>query len=74
LNRSAFVRQQNEIASIYQMTQRLLWASFGLAVVVSLAIALLATVYAGRLETRIQQQRLREGEYARDLQRSRTMV
>jgi hypothetical protein len=46
LNRSAFVQQQNDIASVYRATQRLLWGSFGVAVLVSLGIALLATTYA----------------------------
>jgi hypothetical protein len=54
LNRTAFVQQQDEIAALYRATQRRLWASFGLAVVVSLGIALLATVYAGGLEARIR--------------------
>jgi signal transduction histidine kinase/DNA-binding NarL/FixJ family response regulator len=69
LNRRAFVQQQNEIASIYRATQWRLWGSFGLAVFVSLGIALLATIYGGRLEDEIRRQRLKEGETARDLQR-----
>src|SRR5437762_12148484 len=69
LNRSAFVQQQHEIASVYVATQRRLWGSFGLAVLVSLGIALLAAVYVGRLEDRIHRQRVKEAENARDLQR-----
>ncbi len=69
LNRSAFVQQQNEIASVYRATQRRLWGSFGVAVLVSLGIALLASVYVGRLEDRIHRQRVKEGENAQDLQR-----
>jgi signal transduction histidine kinase len=69
LNRSAFVQQQNEIASVYRATQRRLWGSFGVAVLVSLGIALLAAIYVGRLEDRIHRQRVKEGENARDLQR-----
>ncbi|MBI3261598.1 MAG: MCP four helix bundle domain-containing protein [Acidobacteria bacterium] len=69
LNRSAFVQQQSEIAGLYRLTQRRLWASFGLAVVASLGIALMAAIYAGRLEDRIQRQRQKERENARDLQR-----
>jgi signal transduction histidine kinase len=69
LNRSAFVRQQNEIAGLYRLTQRRLWESFGFAVFASLGIAILAASYAGRLESRIQRQRQREQENARDLQR-----
>jgi signal transduction histidine kinase len=74
LNRGAFVQRQNEIATIYRATQRRLWGSFGMAVLVSLGIALLATIYAGRLEDGIQQQRLKEGENARDLQRLSTKL
>jgi signal transduction histidine kinase len=74
LNRSAFVQQQNDIASVYQAMQRLLWGSFGAAVLISLGIALLATTYAGRLEERIQRQRLKESEYAHDLQRLSTKL
>src|SRR5262249_6400655 len=67
LNRGAFVQQQSEIASVYRGTQRRLWESFGVAVLVSLGIALLAAVYVGRLEDRIHRQRVKEGENAREL-------
>jgi signal transduction histidine kinase len=69
LNRSAFVQQQLDIASLYRATQRRVWQTVGLALGASVAIALLATLYAGRLERRIQAQRLRDVESARDLQR-----
>jgi signal transduction histidine kinase len=69
LNRTAFIQQQDEIASVYRATQRRLWGSFGMAVLVSLGIALLATIYVGRLEDRLHRQRVKEGENARNLQR-----
>lgn len=69
LNRSAFVQQQTDIASLYRLTQRHVWHSFGLAVVASFGIALLAATYVGRLEDRIQRQRLKDAENTRDLQR-----
>jgi signal transduction histidine kinase len=69
LNRAAFVRQQNDVAAIYQSTQRRLWTQLGLALGVSLAIALMATIYAGRLETRLREQGEREVQHADDLQR-----
>ena len=69
LNRSAFVQQQSDIAAVYRLTQRHVWQSFGLAVMASFGITLLATRYAGRLEDRIQRQRLKDAENARDLQR-----
>jgi signal transduction histidine kinase len=69
LNRSAFVQQQLDIASLYRATQRRVWQTVGLALAASVAIALLATLYAGRLEQRLERQRARDVESARDLQR-----
>jgi signal transduction histidine kinase len=69
LNRSAFVQQQNDVAGVYRATQRGLWDSLGVAVVVSFAIAVLAATYVGRLEERVQRQRLTEADNARNLQR-----
>ena len=69
LNRSAFVQQQLDIATLYRATQRRVWQTVGLALAASIAIALLATMYASRLEQRLQRQRLRDAETTRDLQR-----
>ena len=69
LNRAAFVQQQAEIGALYRVSQRRIWQSFGIAVAASLGIALLATVYASRLESRLEQQRDREAGTARTLQR-----
>jgi signal transduction histidine kinase len=69
LNRSAFVQQQLEIASLYRATQQRVWQTVGLALAASVAIALAATLYAGRLERRLQRQRARDVETTRDLQR-----
>src|SRR3982750_3805866 len=69
LNRSAFVQQQLEIASLYRATQKRVWQTVSLALAASIAIALTATLYAGRLEQRRQRQRARDVETARDLQR-----
>ena len=69
LNRSAFVQQQTEIGALYRATQRRVWQSFGFAVAGSLGIAMLATLYAGRLERRIEEQRAKDVETTRDLQR-----
>ena len=60
-----------DIASLYRATQRRVWQTVGLALVASVAIALLATLYAGRLEQRLERQRARDVETARDLQRLR---
>ena len=69
LNRGAFVQQQLEIASLYRATQKRVWQTVSLALAASIAIALTATLYAGRLEQRLQRQRARDVETARDLQR-----
>ena len=69
LNRSAFVQQQLDVASLYRATQRRVWQTVGLALAASIAIALLATMYASRLEQRLQRQRVRDVETTRDLQR-----
>ncbi len=69
LNRTAFVRQQTDTAEVYRSTQRRLWAQLGFALAASLAIALLATIYAGRLEARLRRQHEREEKHADDLQR-----
>jgi signal transduction histidine kinase len=69
LNRNGFILQQNQLASLYRAAQQRLWESFGLAVLVSLGIALFAAAYVGRLEDRIHRQRVKEAENTRDLQR-----
>lgn len=68
LNRTAFVQQQREVAEIYADSQRRLWENLGLALAASLGVALLATVYAGRLENHLHRQRLQDAENAKQLQ------
>ena len=68
LNRSAFVQHQVGSAEIAGAAQRRLWESLGLALAASFGIALLATLYAGRLEDRIRWQRSKDVQHARDLQ------
>ena len=74
LNRSTFVQQQEALAEIYAVTQARIWETLGLAIAASLAIALLATIYVGRLETDLQQQRLKELQTTSDLQRLSTKL
>ena len=69
LNRNAFVEHQAGIARIYADTERQVWLSLGLALAASLGIALFATVYASRLERRLQYQQKRDLQNAKDLQR-----
>jgi signal transduction histidine kinase len=53
LNRAAFVRHQTDIAQIHRLAERRTWQQVGIALVVSLAVALIFSVYAGRLESRL---------------------
>jgi signal transduction histidine kinase len=68
LNRLAFVQQQQEVAQIYATSQRWLWESLGVALATSSAIAVLVAIYAGRLERRLREQRLRDAQSASALQ------
>jgi signal transduction histidine kinase len=68
LNRGAFVQQQSAVAAIYGATQRRIWQCLGVALAASLGIALMATLYAGRLEDRIRRQRAKEVQNTRELQ------
>jgi signal transduction histidine kinase len=68
LNRGAFIQQQSAIADVYGVTQRRTWQSLGVALVASLGIAMLATLYAGRLEDRIRRQRAKDVQNTHDLQ------
>ena len=74
LNRHAFVEQHGAIRAVYRATQRRLWESFGLSVVASLGIALLAVMYVGRLEQRIQRQRDAEIAASETLQQLSTRL
>jgi signal transduction histidine kinase len=69
LNRLAFVRYQSDVIEIYRETQNQVWRALGFAVVASLAIALGAGIYIGRLEGRVAEQHERDRALRRDLQR-----
>lgn len=68
LNRAAFVQQQSDIAAIYHAQQRRIWVELGIALAASIAIGVFATVYSGRLQRRLTEQRERDAQSARDLQ------
>lgn len=69
LNRSAFVRRQRAVADVYADSQRQVWRQLGLALAASLMIAVLASLFAGRLEKRWRVAHDRNLQNARDLQR-----
>lgn len=68
LNRSSFVQQQQEVAEIYAASQRQLWESLGIALAASFGVAVLGAFYTGRLERRLERQRLLDAQNARELQ------
>lgn len=69
LNRAEFVRHQSDLASIARDAQRLVWLQLGFALALSVAIALMATLHAGRLESRLREQMIKDLEASRNLQR-----
>jgi signal transduction histidine kinase len=69
LNRNSFIDQQRARADLYAITQGQMWRQLGIAMLSGLSIALVATVYASRLERRLRVQRDQEIRNAHDLQR-----
>ena len=69
LNRTAFIDQQQASANLYAITQGQMWRQLGLAMLFGLSVALIATMYASRLERRLRVQRDQEVRNAHDLQR-----
>lgn len=69
LNRAAFIHHQREIVQLHRDAQQQTWQRLGVALITGLGIALIATVYAGRLETRLRQQSLRDAMNSEYVQR-----
>ena len=69
LNRSAYVQRQTQLADVYRAAQREVWQLLGLALAIGVAIAILAVLYADRLERRIRRQMAKDFELTHDLQR-----
>lgn len=74
LNRSAFIQHQTDITRLHRLAERQTWQRLGLALLGSLAIALLATVYAGHLESRLWRQMAENDRHTRALQHLSTRV
>jgi signal transduction histidine kinase len=74
LNRMAFIEQQRDMAAIYASMQRRVWGQLGLALAISLGIALVASGYASRLERRIRGQMRKDAETSDELQRLSSQV
>lgn len=74
LNRTGYVEQQSEIASVYRSVQAELWQLLGLALAIGIAVAVLAVIYAGRLEKRLREQMAHDVELAHELQELSAML
>lgn len=68
LNRGGYLQQQAEISATYQTIQRQLWQFLGLALAIGVGVAVLAIVYAGRLEQQLRRQRARAIDLTDELQ------
>jgi signal transduction histidine kinase len=69
LNRTSFVEHQMQVVGLYRETQDRVWQVLGIALTLSLGIALLSTWYATRLERQVKAQHARDIEMQRGLQR-----
>jgi signal transduction histidine kinase len=69
LNRVAYIDRQRELADVYGAVQRELWQLLGLALAIGVGVAVIAVLYAGRLERRIRRQMTKDLELTSDLQR-----
>ena len=74
LHRASIEQRRRDLSEIYGGIRRRIWVSTGLALVLSVSIALLVTLYAGHLEARIKRQRVQEVQTTRDLQRLSTKL
>ena len=68
LNSASYEQQQAEIAQGFQAVERETWQTLGLSLLLGIAVASMASVYAARLESRLRNQMARDTELARDLQ------
>lgn len=69
LNRNAFDQEQREVAGLRQDLRRRVWQTSTVAVLLGIGIAIVATRYAGRLETRIREQHAHERRHLDELER-----
>lgn len=68
LNRAAFLKQQADLAAIHRTAEEQSARRLGAAMAVSMAVLLLAWVYAGRLERQLRRQMEVDARISRDLQ------
>lgn len=68
LNRAGYMQQQSAVTDVYRAIQRDVWQLLGVALVVGVTVAVIAVLYAGRLERQLRQQRSRDMELTHELQ------
>jgi len=69
LNRTAFDQEQVELAGLRQDLRQRVWQTSSVAVLLGIVIAVVATRYAGRLESRIREQTAHERQHLDELER-----
>ena len=70
LNRSAFIRQQSDVAELHRIAELQSRDRLGVALVVGLGILLLTSAYAARLESRLRMQLERDARISSELQQT----
>ncbi|MGH9199876.1 MAG: ATP-binding protein [Vicinamibacterales bacterium] len=74
LNRAAFIQYQADLAGLHSVAERQTWQRLGVALVLSLGIAVFATLYASRLERRLVSQLEKDARNTRALQHLSTKL
>ena len=69
LNTNAYVEHQTTTAALYRDIQSRFWRTFGLAVLVTLFVALLSAVHVNNAERRLRQEQEKDARTAAELQR-----
>lgn len=69
LNRDAYARRTRTVGALYGDMRSAAWGAGSIAVLLGLAVALAATRYAGKLESRIREQHLQEAAHTHQLER-----
>lgn len=74
INRSAFIRYQHDLDADHSTAERWTWQQLGVALAVGLGIAVMAILYAGRLETRLKSELEKDTRNTEALQRLSTRL
>jgi signal transduction histidine kinase len=74
INRAAFIRYQADLAGLHGAAERATWQRLGIALALSLSIAIVATLYASRLERRLLAQLAKDALNTRALQHLSTKL